>query len=256
MDLKQRKLNKSEWDSIEVPVSKSEIDILNLIVAGFHDVNIRVNNNKSLFAYLKIDHNDKIEEFVYNKYFRERVKAIEDEIVKIHPTYKKINVDGIVRLNSDGTLDLSYSVGSGFDGPVYRLGIQSTNKVICVGYFSGYNGNSIYNICRLNTDGTLDTTFASWSGFDGFVFDLQILSDDSIIVGGSFSTYNTYYYAPNLIKLDPEGNVDTSFTPGSGPNGQVLTVYVDTEENIYIAGNFDSYSIYGPNSGILKLDIK
>ena len=50
MDLRQRKLNKSEWDSIEIPVSKSEIDILNLIVAGFHDVNIRVNNNKSLFA--------------------------------------------------------------------------------------------------------------------------------------------------------------------------------------------------------------
>ena len=169
-------------------------------------------------------------------------------------SYSGVSLNNICRLNSDGTLDLSYSVGSGFDGPVYRLGIQSTNKVICVGYFSGYNGNSIYNICRLNTDGTLDTTFASWSGFDGFVFDLQILSDDSIIVGGSFSTYNTYYYAPNLIKLDSEGNVDTSFTPGSGPNGQVLTVYVDTEENIYIAGNFDGYSIYGPNSGILKLD--
>jgi hypothetical protein len=100
MDLKQRKLNKSEWDSIEIPVSKSEIDILNLIVAGFHDVNIRVNNNKSLFMYLKIDYNEKIEEFVYNKYFRERVIAIEEEIIKIHPKYKKINVDGIVRLNS------------------------------------------------------------------------------------------------------------------------------------------------------------
>lgn len=100
MDLKQRKLNKSEWDSIEVPVTKSEIDILNLIVAGFHDVNIRVNNNKSLFMYLKIDYNEKIEEFVYNKYFRERVKAIEDEIKKIRPDYKKTEVDGIVRLNS------------------------------------------------------------------------------------------------------------------------------------------------------------
>ena len=87
MDLKQRKLNKSEWDSIEVPVSKSEIDILNLIVAGFHDVNIRVNNNKSLFMYLKIDYSEKIEEYVYNKYFRERVKEIEDEIVKINPKY-------------------------------------------------------------------------------------------------------------------------------------------------------------------------
>ena len=100
MDLKQRKLNKSEWESIEMPVSKSEIDILNLIVAGFHDVNIRVNNNKSLFMYLKIDYSEKIEEYVYNKYFRERVKVIEDEIIKIDPKYKKISVDGIVRLNS------------------------------------------------------------------------------------------------------------------------------------------------------------
>ena len=100
MDLKQRKLNKSEWESIEIPVSKSEIDILNLIISGFHDVNIRVNNNKSLFMYLKIDYSEKIEEYVYNKYFRDRVKIIEDEIKKIHPTYKKIEVDGIIRLNS------------------------------------------------------------------------------------------------------------------------------------------------------------
>ena len=47
MDLNQRKLNKSEWDSIEIPVSKSEKDILNLIMLGFHDVNIRINNNRT-----------------------------------------------------------------------------------------------------------------------------------------------------------------------------------------------------------------
>lgn len=100
MDLNQRKLNKSEWDSIEVPVSKSEKDVLNLIMAGFHDVNLRINNNKSLFMYLKIDYNEKIEEYVFNKYFCERVRKIEEKIKLIQPEYKKINVDGIVRLNS------------------------------------------------------------------------------------------------------------------------------------------------------------
>ena len=54
MDLKQRKLNKSEWNSIEVPVSKNEIDILNMIIKGYHDVNIRINNNNSIFMFLKI----------------------------------------------------------------------------------------------------------------------------------------------------------------------------------------------------------
>ena len=100
MDLNQRKLNKSEWDSIEVPVSKSEKEVLNLIMSGFHDVNLRINNNKSLFMFLKIDYNEKIEEYVFNKYFCERVKKIEEKIKLIQPEYKKINVDGIVRLNS------------------------------------------------------------------------------------------------------------------------------------------------------------
>ena len=41
MDLTQRKLNKSEWDSIEIPVSQSEQKILKLIIEGFNDVNIK-----------------------------------------------------------------------------------------------------------------------------------------------------------------------------------------------------------------------
>ena len=32
MDLRQRKLNRSEWESIEKPVSPAEIEILELIV--------------------------------------------------------------------------------------------------------------------------------------------------------------------------------------------------------------------------------
>ena len=72
MDLKQRKLNKSEWNSIEVPVSKNEIDILNMIIKGYHDVNIRINKNNSIFMFLKIEYSEKMEDYIYNKYIRER----------------------------------------------------------------------------------------------------------------------------------------------------------------------------------------
>jgi hypothetical protein len=86
MDLNQRKLIKSEWDSIEVPFSKAEIDVLNLIISGFHDVNIKINYNESLFTFLKIEYNTKMEDFIYNKYLREYVeKALE--------LYKQINND-------------------------------------------------------------------------------------------------------------------------------------------------------------------
>ena len=69
MDLKQRKLTKSEWESIEIPVNVDENEILNLITNGYHNVNIKYNKHNSLFYYLKIDYSESMEEYLYNKYF-------------------------------------------------------------------------------------------------------------------------------------------------------------------------------------------
>lgn len=79
MDINQVKLNKSEWDSIEIPVSKNEIDILNLIINGYDDVNIKINLNNSLISFLKIEYSEKIEDFIFNKYFRELIQSIIDK---------------------------------------------------------------------------------------------------------------------------------------------------------------------------------
>ena len=76
MDLKQRKLSKSEWESIEIPVSKDENEVLQLITNGFSNVNLKVNKTDSIFTYLKIEYNSQIEEFLYVKYFADRVKDL------------------------------------------------------------------------------------------------------------------------------------------------------------------------------------
>ena len=77
MDLKQRKLTKSEWDGIEIPVHKDEIEILHLIVNGFSNVNLRVNKTDSIFTFLKIEYNAQIEEFLYIKFFSNKIKTPE-----------------------------------------------------------------------------------------------------------------------------------------------------------------------------------
>ena len=100
MDLKQRKLNRSEWNSIEVSVSKSEIDILNMIIKGYHDVNIKINNNNSIFTFLKIEYSEKMEDYIYNKYLRERSDKIENELKTINLDYKKMKIDNETKLNS------------------------------------------------------------------------------------------------------------------------------------------------------------
>ena len=76
MDLIQRKLSKSEWESIEIPVSQDELAILKLITSGFSDVGIRTNKTNSLFSFLKIEYSQQMEDYLYNKHFADRIKAL------------------------------------------------------------------------------------------------------------------------------------------------------------------------------------
>jgi len=100
MDLTQRKLKKSEWESIEIPVSRSEIDILRMIIDGYSDVNIRSNNNMSLFMFLKIEYTPKMEDYLYNKYFKMIVDNIQKNIKVYNKEYKDIKVDINIKINS------------------------------------------------------------------------------------------------------------------------------------------------------------
>ena len=82
MDLNQRKLTKNEWETIESPVSEQEKEVLNLIIQGFHNVNIKYNRYLSLFQYLKIEYSESMEDYLYNKYFSPKL----NEIKKNYPT--------------------------------------------------------------------------------------------------------------------------------------------------------------------------
>ena len=76
MDLNQRKLTKSEWQGIEVPVSSDEKEILELIIRGSHDVNTKYNKHNSLQGFLKIEHTAIMEDYLYNKYFSSSVAKL------------------------------------------------------------------------------------------------------------------------------------------------------------------------------------
>jgi len=97
MDLTQRKLNKSEWDSIEIPVSETEKKILKLIISGYNDVNIKMNDHNSLISFLKIDYNDKMEDYLFNKYFREIILKL---IKQYSANYINIQVSSDIKVKS------------------------------------------------------------------------------------------------------------------------------------------------------------
>ena len=72
----QKRLTKSEWDSVEVPVSDAEKRILNLIIEGYSVVDIKHNDSKSLLNYAKIEKSDMIDVYFYNKFFQPIVADI------------------------------------------------------------------------------------------------------------------------------------------------------------------------------------
>jgi len=106
MDLRQRKLNKSEWDSIEIPVSDDEIGVLQLIIKGYHDVMTRINKNNSIFTYLKIEFSEKMEDYIYNRFLRKRAELIEKKILELDPNYKIMKIDTNIKPNSSDKIRL------------------------------------------------------------------------------------------------------------------------------------------------------
>ena len=94
MDLSQRKLTKAEWTNTEIPVSDSEKQILQLIVDGYSNVNLRRNNTQSILSSMKIDYSENMEMQLYKQYFEKDVnemtsKYFPEETVETEHNKKK-----------------------------------------------------------------------------------------------------------------------------------------------------------------------
>jgi uncharacterized delta-60 repeat protein len=163
-------------------------------------------------------------------------------------TYNGTPCGRIVRLNTDGTLDTTFNSSTGFNGIVRSVVIQPTDKRILVGgSFTAYNGTTENYIARLNTDGTLDTTFAPGGvGFNNIVYSLAVQADGHIVVGGSFTVFNTT--TQNYIaRLNANGTLDTTFAPGTALNNNVFAVAVQADGNILAGGLFTAYGSTAAN---------
>jgi uncharacterized delta-60 repeat protein len=158
----------------------------------------------------------------------------------------------IIRLNSDGSVDGGFTIGTGFNALILSLGLQSDGKIICGGQFTTYNGNSAGRIVRLNVDGTIDNTFNMGVGFDSsLVWDIIVDENDKIYVGGSFTTYDGES-SVGVIRLNSDGTGDPTFNVGTGFFGNVFTLSLFNNKLI-CGGQFTSYNGVTSNN-IIRLN--
>jgi len=162
-------------------------------------------------------------------------------IVGTFTTYNGVSRRRIARLNVDGSLDTTFNPGTGANGPVYTTAIQSDGKIIIGGFFQSYNGISMNNIARINSDGSLDTSFNPGSGPISDPQTIKLQSDEKIIIGGNFTSYNGIT-RNRIARLNPDGSLDTTFNPGTGANNPVETTAIQSDGKIIIGGSFTSYN--------------
>ena len=112
----------------------------------------------------------------------------------------------LIRLNSYGSENSTFDMGTGFNGRVESIVLDSTGKVYCGGDFAGYDRR----IIRLNPNGSKDTTFNIGTGFNNIVHSIVLDPDGKLYCGGAFTTYKGEA-VNRIIRLNPDGTRDTTF---------------------------------------------
>ncbi|MHB0755877.1 BspA family leucine-rich repeat surface protein [Polaribacter sp. M15] len=153
---------------------------------------------------------------------------------------------------SAGSVDESFNIsGTGFSAGVKTLATQTDGKILVGGTFSSYNGSSNYKITRLNTDGSLDSTFQYDTEITGegivqvYLGALKILSNGKILIGFKVQTNSTSIEATSYVyRLNTNGSIDASFSTITFKGGTYTNVcdikFIETlpNNNIIIGGSF------------------
>ncbi|RTY95984.1 T9SS type A sorting domain-containing protein [Flavobacterium sp. GT3R68] len=155
--------------------------------------------------------------------------------------FNGIITNRIIRLNGNGIVDPAFNVGTGFNNSVSAISLQNDGKILVGGYFTSYNGTAVNRIIRLNSNGSIDTTFNTGAGFNNLLNTITLQTDGKILVGGDFTTYNGVT-KNRLIRLNNDGGIDTSFDTGTGLNGLVNTIISQSNGKILMGGIFSTYN--------------
>jgi hypothetical protein len=170
---------------------------------------------------------------------------------------RTFNPDVRVQSLFNYTNGTSYPVNNpnpGANGQVNALQVQSDGKTIIGGIFTAYDNVPFKRIARVDTNGWPDLTFNPGDGANASVSALKIDSQGRILVGGQFTSMNGMD-APHIARLNKDGSVDTTFSPGNGANGQVFCIEVQEDGKILIGGEFTTYDGQEQAKGLMGKSI-
>ncbi len=197
---------------------------------------------------------------------------------------------GLIRLFTNGSVDLSFDVGAGFQkkisgilafGKIQHLLPLPSGKILVAGDFDHFQGEPVANLVRLDQNGKLDEDYEIGTGFfsdhiysgkryyeRGRIRSLALQSDGKVLVVGEFNRVSGIS-VQNLARLNADGTLDYSFkahpkNPAptedlTGLIGNVHGIVQAADGTIWVSGKLFSYlgqirlPHLIPDAGLLKL---
>jgi len=158
--------------------------------------------------------------------------------------YGSISCNRIARLNTDGSYDSTFNITSAFNASVRSIVIQNDGKILVGGDFTLYQASTYNYLIRLNSSGSVDSSFVLGSGPDNIVNIIVLQADQKILIGGQFTYYDSNS-SGRIARLTSAGFYDVNFDTGFlGFNNTVYTIALQSDGSIYVGGDFTDYDNY------------
>ncbi|WP_349314429.1 DUF5008 domain-containing protein [Chitinophaga sp. MM2321] len=163
-----------------------------------------------------------------------------------------IRMEGIMRLNEDGSFDSTFNYSTarrgsypGPNGSIANALIQDDGRIMLVGTFTNYHGQQTGGIVRLNANGELDNTFNTGSGPDDRVLTISPVTGGRYLITGMFGKINGTE-SRKVAVLNADGSLYNGFSVGiganAGPAGFINTAIQLKNGKIFLSGYFDAFS--------------
>lgn len=170
-----------------------------------------------------------------------------------------ITANRVMRVNSNGTQDATFAIGSGPNGDVTGALRLPDNSLILVGSFTSFNGTACNRIVRLTSGGAVDTSFAIGTGANAPILSITSLPNGSLALTGAFTAINGQS-RKGLAAISTAGALLSSFSsfnPGyaSQPSFAVNDLEAQPDGRIVIGGNFNWFGgVWSPGLARLEKD--
>lgn len=162
----------------------------------------------------------------------------------------------LAAINSDWTLDTTYNtnLGTGYNDNVTHLNVLSDGKLVVGGQFTTQNGVTANRISMRNTDGTVDSTFATNVGtaWNAKVTAQFVTNSDQIYTAANTTNFGGATTS-RLVRLSSNGTRDATFAPTF--DNTISDIETSSDESIIIlVGQFLTVNGNSANvSGVAKL---